>query len=515
MPFPRTAGILLHPTSLPGAGPIGDLGDGAIRFLDFLAAAGQGIWQVLPLGPPGGSHSPYQSLSSFAGNPLLISLDALARDEASLVPQQTTEADGSARADHERARAVKTRALRTAHGNYATGHGSKSFRAGFEAFREAEAAWLDGFALFMALKTHFDGAAWHAWPDKDLVRRAPAALARAAKELAREVEYHAFCQYVFFSQWRRLRAYANQRGIRILGDIPIYVAHDSADVWTQPQLFALARNGRATHVAGVPPDYFSATGQLWGNPLYLWARMAQDGYAWWIDRIRATLAMVDMLRIDHFRGFESYWEIPGDAETAVNGRWVPGPGAAFFEAIGQALGDLPIVAEDLGIITPAVDALRRRFALPGMKVLQFAFCEGAEVYLPHTYEPNCVVYTATHDNDTTVGWYRAEGPDYAHMDPDGIRRERDKARRYLARDGSTIHLDLVRLALRSVACMAVVPMQDILGLDNCARMNRPGIADGQWAWRLTSAQLAAAPADLLREMVWLYGRERAPIAADP
>ncbi len=507
MSLPRSAGILLHPTSLPGSHGVGDFGDDAYTFADFLHRADMGVWQILPLGPPGAAHSPYQTLSSFAGNALLISLERLAADGLLVSKDLPAGGGQTGPADYAHARTVKQRVLRLAHRRFAAGEGDKRFRRSLEQFRTDAKDWLAPFALYMALREHYAGRPWYDWPDASLVQHEPRALERAQREHADAIEFHVFCQHIFFRQWRALKTHANERGIRIMGDVPIYVALDSADVWADRRFFRVDTRGTPTHVAGVPPDYFSPTGQLWGNPLYRWDRLATDGYAWWIRRIRRTLASVDILRIDHFRGFEAFWEIDAAHKNAKNGRWVKGPGADFFRALERALGSLPLVAEDLGIITPEVEALRREFGFPGMKVLQFAFAEGAESYLPHTYEPNCVAYTATHDNDTTQGWYRAEGPDYAHMDREGLARERDKARRYLARDGTDIHTDFVRLALASVADTAIVPMQDVLGLGNDARMNRPGQSDGQWTWRLAPGALASAPADRLREMVWLYGRE--------
>ncbi len=506
MIFTRTSGILLHPTSLPGGHGIGDLGQSAYRFVDFLNAAGMGLWQVLPLGPTGAANSPYQSLSSFAGNPLLISLEALVAEDVLRSSELPDKDFPESRTEYNRARSCKAKTLRRAYTQFTAGNGKKGFRNGFADFCSAESAWLDDFTLFMALKHEFSGSAWFEWPANDLRMRDQDAMAAARRDLADETGFHAFCQYAFFSQWRALREYAADKGVRLMGDIPIYVAHDSADVWTSPQFFTLDKKGRATMVAGVPPDYFSPTGQLWGNPLYQWEVLAENGFDWWKARIHATLQMVDMLRIDHFRGFEAYWQVDAREETAVNGKWVKGPGAKLFTALKQELGALPIVAEDLGIITPEVTALRKQFGMPGMKVLQFAFCDGAEMYLPHTYESECVVYTATHDNDTTVGWYRAEGGDYEHMDRNTIDRERDRTRRYLARDGSDIHMDLIRLAMGSVAAIAIFPMQDVLGLDNSARMNRPGITDNQWEWRMTAEQLQQAPSGILRDMAELYGR---------
>lgn len=506
MAFPRRAGILLHPTSLPGGHGIGDLGRSAYVFVDMLERAGMGLWQVLPLGPTGAANSPYQALSSHAGSPLLISLDELVSDGLLTRAELSATTFGEGPVHYDRVREFKERSLRTAFARLRAGSNTEELHESFDAFVEEEAAWLDDFALFVALKIAFDGKPWFAWPDTELVTRDLGALKNARQKNADEVAFQQFMQFVFFRQWRALRTYANERSVQLMGDVPIYVAHDSSDVWSSPQYFNLDEQGEAQSVAGVPPDYFSATGQLWGNPIYRWDVLKKEGYAWWIERIRATLALVDLLRIDHFRGFAAYWEVPAGEKTAVNGQWITGPGADFFETLRDTLGELPIVAEDLGVITKDVDELRLEQRMPGMKVLQFAFCDGAELYLPHTYETNCVVYTATHDNDTTRGWYEATGPDYADHDRGAIERERDKARRYMARGGDDFAMHLVRLAFASVADTAVVPVQDVLGLGNDCRMNRPGITEGQWTWRLTQKQLEAIPAGTLREFVDLYGR---------
>lgn len=507
MSFPRAAGVLLHPTSLPGGHGVGDLGKSAYRFVDFLAAAGQSLWQVLPLGPTGPTNSPYQSLSSFAGNPLLISLDRLV--EIGLLTPPDIAGGGVASlptAEFERAAKFKEKALRLACRHFLAGRGDKAFQKGFLEFREAEKEWVEDYALFLALKRHFQGAAWFQWPDPDLVKRRPAALQKARKEFEDSLLFHIFCQYCFFDQWTALKAYANEKHVRLIGDVPIYTAHDSADVWAEPQYFEVDEEGAVLQMAGVPPDYFSTTGQLWGNPIYRWDVLKKDGYRWWLRRIESVLKLVDILRIDHFRGLQAYWSIPQGETTAVRGEWIEAPGDDFLTTLHQTLGKLPIIAEDLGVITPEVEELRDKHGLPGMKILQFAFCDGADAYRPHTYDKNCVVYTATHDNDTTHGWYAATGPDYAHMDPATLARERDLARRYLGRDGSDIAWDFIRLALSSVADTAIYPMQDILRLGNDCRMNRPGITEGQWGWRMTEEQLTTAPAERLRELTWLYGR---------
>lgn len=516
MPFPRLAGVILHPTSLPGGHGVGDLGRAARDFADFLHKSAVGIWQVLPLGPTGAADSPYQTTSSYAGNPLLISLDNLVELEL-LDPRDLRGAPGnSLYADFDAARAFKEKALRKALDRFQDARGSAALAREFEGFCLLHEDWLDDFALFMAAKDFYKGKPWYEWPDAALRRHSPEGVAKYNKLLSHEVRYHKFCQFLFFRQWLDLKRYLADRGVKFMGDVPIYCAHDSADVWGEPRFFMLDADGNAEYQAGVPPDYFSATGQLWGNPLYDWKAVADDGYMWWVRRVKATLAMVDMLRIDHFRGFQAYWAVDKGETTAIKGRWVEGPGQALFDVFRRELGDnLPILAEDLGVITPAVDTLRLDNGLPGMKVLHFAFSDGAEAYLPHTYHTNTVCYVATHDNDTTAGWYAAEGADYDHMSREALDAERDKARRYLGRDGSGMAWDLMRLAFGSVADTAMVLMQDVLNLPNSCRMNRPGLGEGQWRWRLEGDQLARAPWGGMRELVYLYGREPGKPARDP
>jgi 4-alpha-glucanotransferase len=507
MHFPRASGILLHPTSLPGPWGIGDLGTSAYHFVDFLVAAAQQLWQILPLGPTGYGDSPYQCFSAFAGNPLLVSFEPLVNagllsyDEIRAAAQPYGEALSPHRVDYGAVINFKLPLLRESFTRMRAG-AAPELAAQFADFCRAHAGWLDDYALFMALKDAHGGASWDTW-EPDLRTRKAAALRNARKELAEPIALQQYLQFLFFAQWMPLKAYANERGIKIIGDAPIFVAYDSADVWANPKLFFLDDDGKPTVVAGVPPDYFSATGQLWGNPLYRWDRMAKDGYAWWIARLRQTLSAVDILRLDHFRGFEAYWEVPATETTAINGRWVKGPGAAFFADVRDVLGDLPIIAEDLGLITPEVDELRTSLDLPGMKVLQFAFGDDAKnIYLPHNYERSTVVYTGTHDNDTTIGWF--------HTAPE---HERENAQRYLGRDGSDIAWDLIRLAQMSVADMAVFPLQDVFRLDSHARMNTPGRADGNWTWRYTAEQLDAGLAFGLRVLTATYGRLAAPADA--
>jgi 4-alpha-glucanotransferase len=494
MRLPRSSGIVLHPTSLPSPWGIGDLGASAFRCVDWLAEAGQSLWQILPLGPTAYGDSPYQCFSAFAGNPLLVSLDKLVED--GLLDRQELQAAppfSDAAIDYGAVINAKLPLLRK---SFERLRQSKQARA-FDAFCAAEGSWLDDYALFIALKDQHGGASWDTWEhDARCAARQPAALERWRGKLADQVEGIKYLQYLFFSQWRKVKAYANEHSIRIVGDAPIFVAYDSADVWAHPDLFYLDPDGHPTVVAGVPPDYFSATGQLWGNPLYRWDRMAETGYAWWVARVKAMLALVDVVRLDHFRGFEAYWQVPAGEPTAARGQWVKGPGAALFETLERALGELPIIAEDLGLITPPVVALRERFSFPGMKVLQFAFGGDADdPYLPHNYTHNCIVYTGTHDNDTTLGWFNTRGA-----------AERQAAQRYLGRDGSDICWDMLRLAFASVADVAMAPLQDVLRLGSEARQNTPGRGDGNWCWRFRADALTPGLAHGLREMTATYGR---------
>jgi 4-alpha-glucanotransferase len=498
MRFPRSSGILLHPTSLPGPFGIGDLGAEARRFVDFLAAAGQTLWQVLPLGPTGFGDSPYQCFSARAGNPLLISLEHLVElgclDGSAL---QSAPAFPDDRVDFERLIPWKTALLESA----------AQSRPGFEDFYEANAHWLDDFALFMALKEHHHGVEWTRW-EPGARDRDPKALAQWREQLAKPVAAQKFLQFVFFEQWRELREYARERGVRIMGDLPIYVAHDSADVWANPQYFQLDAHGKPIVVAGVPPDYFSQTGQLWGNPIYRWDALAAGGYRWWLDRFRAAFEMVDMTRLDHFRGFEAYWEIPASEPTAVHGRWVKGPGAALFRTAQSALGELPLVAENLGVITPEVEAIRDEFGFPGMAVLQFAFGTDAQAptFRPHNYPREVVAYTCTHDCDTTVGWWSSKGRGESTRSDDDIRRERDFTMRYLNTDGREIHWVFIRTLLASVADTVLIPLQDVLGLGTEARMNLPATLGGNWRWRYRAGALKPELAERLGELTELYER---------
>lgn len=555
--LPRLSGILLHPASLPdpelqpgtGTGTpclqapgSGDFGASAYHFVDWLYGAGQHLWQVLPLGPVGPGHSPYMSPSAFALNPLLIDLQDLVRhgwlDEAAAAaaaadagaaeadatgpgatgahinaaanPAGSPHADASgdaARIHYPAVTRFRMACLRAAARRF---HDGDSSRDAVNRFCLQEAAWLDDYALFMTISDRYPHLAWHEWP-VPLASRDPAALAEVREHAQADVGFWRFVQWTAYRQWGELKRYANERQVRIIGDLPIFIALHSADVWSNPELFDLDHSLRPRMVAGVPPDYFSATGQLWGNPLYRWDRHAADGYGWWVRRVRNALTMADLVRIDHFRGFAAYWEVAADAPNAIEGRWVAGPGAAFFDAIKAALAErpvgggsagvcaaapLPIIAEDLGIVTPEVDALRDGLGLPGMRVLQFAFGDDAHnPYLPHNYTANTVVYSGTHDNDTTVGWFAKAAPN-----------ERAKVQIYFKTDGHEINWDLIHAASQSVASMAVYPLQDVLGLGSESRMNRPGDAEGCWGWRFAWSQVQPWHAVRLKQISAAHGR---------
>lgn len=492
----RESGILLHPTSLPGRMGIGDLGPQARRFLDWLEAAGQSVWQVLPLGPTGFGNSPYNASSTFAGNPMLISPDRLV--DASLLPPSALEKLPELptdRVDFRRATASKNDLLRTSW-EYFVAWAPEAVKDDLKAFCEApeQRVWLDDWALFAALKAKFSGKPWQEWP-RELAIRSAAALEEARRELDDEIAYHRYVQFLFCRQWYELKADANRRGIRIFGDLPFYVALDSADVWANPRLFSLDDDARPLYVAGVPPDYFSATGQLWGNPIFRWDRLEEEGYAWWIERLRHSLRLTDLLRIDHFRAFVDFWQVPVGEQTAINGRWVRGPGRPLFDALREALGDVSLVAEDLGMITEEVRELRQSLGVPGMKVLQFGFDTVDSEHLPHRVTPDTVYYTGTHDNDTAVGWHSVMGTE-----------QRQRVRTYLGHSASTIHQNMIRTVLVSVAGLAVIPMQDVLGLGSDERMNRPGEPHGNWEWRLQTSQLSDSHAAWMRELTELSGR---------
>lgn len=499
MPIDRASGVLVHPTSFPGPHGIGDLGDAAFRVIDWLHAAGQRYWQIVPLVPVGPGNSPYASVSAFAGNPSLVSLPWLVGDglleehdlrDAPAFPAHRVDYPGSERFKDEK--------LRRAFDRFRMG-AAASLRTDFAAFTERQAAWVDDYALFMAAKQHFGGAGWTEW-DAGLARATTEAKAEWRARLSGDVEFHRFSQFLFYRQWGVLKRYANERNLQIIGDIPIFVAHDSADVWAHQALFRLAPSGQPDVVAGVPPDYFSESGQLWGNPHYDWAAMAADGYRWWIDRFSSLLHLVDVVRIDHFRGFAAAWTVPADAPTAASGRWEQGPGRVLFDAVRDALGEVPIIVEDLGLITRDVRALRRELGFPGMAVLHFAFGGDADnAYLPHNFHDPIVVYPGTHDNQTSIGWFRSANE-----------KARAHAQTYLGRDGSDIAWDLIRLALASTAVLAVSSLQDVLRLDDAARMNVPGTGSGNWEWRCSLDQLESGIAAGLRAMTATYGRLEPP-----
>lgn len=495
----RAAGLLLHPTSLPGGQGIGVLDASVDALLDFLKAAGLRYWQVCPLGPTGFGDSPYQCFSAFAGNPYLIDLsvliDAGLLNEAELQPLQQLPRES---VDFGRLYEIKWPLLFKAHARWQENQPALPY-GDFKAFCQANASWLESYALFMALKGHHEGRPWWLW-EPELCFFKTARTMPLATALAAESEAYAFCQYLFFGQWQAVRAKARARKIEIIGDAPIFVARDSADVWAHPELFQInPKTGAPLAVAGVPPDYFSADGQLWGNPLYDWRRHAVDGYAWWLERLRANFAVCDVLRIDHFRGFDTYWSIPADATTAKSGRWENGPGLEFFEAVKHALPDCRLIAEDLGGLSPSVHVLRAASGLPGMAVLQFAFGgDSANTYLPHNLTANNVVYPGTHDNNTTRGWY--DGAD---------EKTRDHVRRYLRIDGREISWDLVRVGYAAVSRLALFSLQDLLALGAEARLNTPGVAVGNWQWRCSAEQLAHLHRDsaaYLHELGALYGR---------
>jgi len=498
----RAAGVLLHPTSLPGPYGVGDLGPAALAFLEFLADAKQRYWQLLPLGPAAQGESPYQAYSAFAGNPLLISPETLIED--GLLPATVREQHPlfpDDRVDFARVRTFKHMLLEHAFQTFER-EATAEQREDLARFAQEQRFWLDDYTLFMALLEAHDGAEWPAW-EAGIAARRPEAVAAWRQRLATPIQFQTFVQYLFSRQWTALKRRADERGIRIIGDMPIYISHNSADCWAHRELFTLDAAGNATHVAGVPPDYFSRTGQRWGNPLYRWDVLADTGYAWWVERLRHALAQVDVLRLDHFRGFAAYWVIPASRPTAIGGRWRRGPGAGLFKALQAALGPFPLIAEDLGVLNRRVIALRDRFDFPGMKVLQFAFGgDAGNPFLPHNYRPNFVVYTGTHDNDTTAGWLAS-----------ATATEREHFRRYAPSDGTDPAWDMIRLAYASVADIAIIPQQDLLALGTAARMNFPGTAEGNWGWRYAGPLPNAPLAARLASLAECYGRTRQSVTA--
>lgn len=511
MKIPRSSGVLLHPTSLPSRYGIGTFGNEAFQFAEALAAAGQTIWQMLPLGPVGFGNSPYQSLSAFAGESLLIDLERIAR--AGLLSQKDLEAApefSAGTVDYERVRAWKLPLLSQAARNFFAST-SPADRQLFDEFCSSHSGWLENYALFAALRESYSERSWTAW-ERGLTHRDPVALAAWRNKLREEIDCHKYCQFEFYRQWDALRAFCRERGLLIMGDLPIYVSHDSADVWIHPDRFYLDRRGNPASVSGVPPDYFSETGQLWGNPIYRWSVMRRSGFQWWIERFRGTFRLFDIVRVDHFRGFESYWCVRAREKTAINGKWVKAPGRRLFRELRKSLGDLNIVAENLGIITPEVEALRREFGFPGMAVLQFAFSGDPQSasFRPHSFERSLFAYTGTHDNDTLMGWWNGEGA--STRSNDQIRDETARARRYLGVTNEPVNWAFIRLLWRSVADAAIVPMQDVLGLDGTARMNLPGNGSGNWRWRMLPGAFTPALQAQLRDLTETYGRIPQPDA---
>lgn len=510
MRFPRSAGVLLHPTSLPGAYGIGELGPQALRFVSYLHKAGIKLWQVLPLNPTGYGDSPYQSLSAFAGNPLLISLEMLAA-EGLLDPRELQARPDfpEGRVDFSVVIPWKFRLLQKAASSFFS-LASPEQETAFASFSERSRTWLDDYALFMAAKDAHQGKVWTEW-DTDLAARHPSALTKWSEKLSSEIAAYKFWQFKFFQQWNAIREDCARRGIRIMGDIPIYAAHDSADVWANRDMFWLDEKGHAFKVAGVPPDYFSATGQLWGNPIYRWDAMKASGYGWWIERLRASLKMFDMVRLDHFRGFEAYWEIPAGEPTAMHGQWVRGPGADLFEVLTDALGPLPIVAENLGVITAEVEAIRKQFDYPGMAILQFAFSTDpqAPTFRPHNYESQLVAYTGGHDNDTMFGWWRSGVAQSTRTQAD-VKKEYADAQNYFGVSKDELDREVnwifIREVMKSVANTVLFPMQDVLGLGSEARMNTPGTLGGNWTWRLSDDSLRETDQCRLKLFTDIYDR---------
>ena len=497
MKFERAAGILLHPTSLPSPHGIGDLGPAAFAFVDRLVEAGQRLWQVLPLGPTGYGNSPYSCLSAFAGNILLISFEKLV--ELGLIGAEDL-ADPpefpSGRVDYGLVIEWKQRVLKIANANFVA-RADGQLRDRFASFCERENGWLDEYALFMAIRETQGGRPWYEWPVK-FKTRDERTLIIARQQLSRSIEEHKFYQFLFYSQWAELREHANGRGIKIIGDIPIFVALDSCDVWSEPRQFKLNADGSPTVVAGVPPDYFSKTGQLWGNPIYDWDAMTRDGFRWWVERFRQAFKLTDVVRVDHFRGFVAAWEVPGGDETAEKGQWVNVPGRELFSSVERALGRLPVIAEDLGVMTREVEELRDAFGFPGMRILQYAFPGDAKNRdLPHNYVPNTVVYTGTHDNDTTLGWWHSLAAD-SH--------ERKHVSEYVTDENDEINWKLIRAAYASVADLAIIPMQDVLGLGSQARMNTPATSSSNWEWRMNDGAFSDSISDTLKQLAEIYGR---------
>jgi 4-alpha-glucanotransferase len=507
MKFARASGILLHPTSLPGRFGIGDLGPQAFEWVDQLVAAGQAYWQVLPLGPTGYGDSPYQCFSAFAGNTLLISPEKLLDDCLITVDDlESTPHGASNKVDFNAVGKFKAAFLAKAYRAFEQ-QTNVDLRNEFEVFCREQMSWLNGYALYRALRTSQSQKPWYEWPDR-LKLRDKRTIEIANEQLFNEVRAEKFSQFLFFRQWFALKAYANSGGVKIIGDIPIFVALDSSDVWCNRDKFKLNADGTARVVAGVPPDYFSKTGQRWGNPIYDWDAMQRDGFGWWISRFRSTFEMVDIARVDHFRGFIAAWEVPGEDATAENGSWVEVPGTALFTALKLELGELPLIAEDLGVVTQEVEQLRDDFGFPGMRILEFAFGGDAKNHdLPHNYINNCVAYTGTHDNDTTVGWWQSQAGAGSTRDEADISREHSFCLKYLNTDGREINWDLIRAIWASVADTAIAPVQDLLGVGSEGRMNLPATMSGNWSWRLTDGMIIKDIVTRLKELTITYGRK--------
>lgn len=495
MRFPRSCGTLVHPTSFPSKYGMGDLGHEAYEFVNYLEETGQTIWQVLPLSPTGYGNSPYASYSAFAGNPYLISPDKLEeKGYISAEDLSTAFLPITVKADYESSYQKKDKLYKKAFENFRS-TSTKDDKKRLAAFKKRNSYWLEDYTLFMACSISHDQVPWNMW-DKDLAQRKSSALKKAKKTFAEDIEYETWLQFEFFEQWNTLKDYANSKNIRVVGDIPIFVDHNSADVWSHSEFFAVDKQGNRELVAGVPPDYFSETGQLWGNPLYKWKAIQKDGFSWWIERFKQMFDLFDAIRVDHFRGFDEYWEIKASEETAINGEWVKAPGVELFTTIKEKLGSLPIIAEDLGLMTQGVEDLRDQFNFPGMKILQFAFdADSANSFLPHNYSQNCVTYTGTHDNDTTIGWYKS-APDV----------EQHRAREYTRSDGQEIQWELIRLGMFSVADQAIFPLQDFMNLDSPHRMNTPGTVGDNWNWRYTPDMLENVDKQRIKKMAEMSNR---------
>ncbi|REL38738.1 4-alpha-glucanotransferase [Rhodohalobacter sp. SW132] len=495
MRFPRSSGTLVHPTSFPSKYGMGDMGREAYTFIDFLESTRQTIWQVLPLGPTGYGNSPYASYSAFAGNAYLISLDLL-HEKGLLSRQECQDAElpVSVTAEYEKSYQNKEKLYQIAFRRYKNA-ATASDKKKLSTFKKSNKYWLEDYTLFMACSISNNRDSWNTW-DPDVAQRKTSALKKLRKEFADEIEYHTWLQFEFFNQWYALKEYANSKNIRVVGDIPIFVDHNSADVWSHPEYFEVDKQGNRKLVAGVPPDYFSETGQLWGNPLYKWSKLKKDNFSWWIERFRQMFDLYDLIRVDHFRGFDEYWEVAASEKTAIKGHWVKAPGTELFETIKKELGELPIIAEDLGVMTPTVEELRDKFNFPGMKILQFAFdSDSTNNFLPHNYSQNCVTYTGTHDNDTSIGWYQS-APEV----------EQHRAREYTRSDGNNIHWELVRLGMLSVADQAIFPLQDFMNLDSSHRMNTPGTVGSNWMWRYTPDMLENVDSDYIRKLIEMSNR---------